>query len=174
MKNAKWIFIFALLSLLLLLFAAGCSAENLKSSQRAPQEETTPIEEASPDNEGEETSEETSGEDETSSQDDATAEDSTSDQAEDTGEEGSDPQPTENPETNCSSLNPHPLGESIAEQFGMTYDEVMTIYCDGYAFSDILLALETEELVELSAEELLAMVKEKTWEEIWDELGVEK
>ena len=49
----------------------------------------------------------------------------------------------------------------------------MTLYCDGYAFSDILLALETEQLVDQSTEELLLLLETSTWEEIWQDLGVE-
>lgn len=86
----------------------------------------------------------------------------------DTLEEG----PTENPDTNCSAINPHPVAEGMTETFEITYDEVMTLYCDGYAFSDILLALETSELVDQSASALLARLRTRSWQEIWDELGV--
>lgn len=78
----------------------------------------------------------------------------------------------EDPETNCSALNPHPLAESITEKFPISYQEVMTLYCDGYAFSDILLALETAELVDQSAEDLLSLLETRSWEEIWDALGI--
>lgn len=81
--------------------------------------------------------------------------------------------PADNPETNCSTLNPHPLAESMAEQFEISYDEIMAWYCDGYAFSDILLALETEGLVDQSAEDLLSLLATRSWEEIWQDLGVE-
>jgi hypothetical protein len=80
---------------------------------------------------------------------------------------------TDNLETNCAALNPHPLAESMAEQFDISYDQIMTWYCDGYAFSDILLALETEELVDQSAGELLELLGNYTWEEIWQQLGIE-
>jgi len=77
-----------------------------------------------------------------------------------------------NPETDCSTLNPHPLAVSMEEKFEVSYDEIMTWYCDGYAFSDILLALETEKLVDLSAPVLLSRLRTRSWELIWDELGV--
>ncbi len=80
--------------------------------------------------------------------------------------------PDDSPETNCSAINPHPLAESMAETFEITYDEVMTLYCDGYAFSDILLALETSELVDQSPAALLARLRTRSWQEIWDEFGV--
>ncbi len=79
---------------------------------------------------------------------------------------------SENSGNNCSALNPHPLAESISETFDMTYDQVMTLYCDGSAFSDILLALETSQLVEQSAEELLFLLETRTWDEIWQAFGV--
>jgi hypothetical protein len=78
----------------------------------------------------------------------------------------------ENPETSCSAINPHPMAEGISGTFEISYDEVMTLYCDGYAFSDILLALETAELVDHSVEELLGFLDGQTWEDIWQDLGV--
>ena len=78
----------------------------------------------------------------------------------------------ENSETNCAALDPHPMAVSITEKFEVTYDEVMTLYCDGFAFSDILLALETTQLVDQEPEELLKLLETKSWEEIWSELGV--
>ena len=78
----------------------------------------------------------------------------------------------ENPDTNCSAVNPHPIAEGMTETFEITYDEVMTLYCEGYAFSDILLALETSELVDQSPEALLARLRTRSWQEIWDEYGV--
>jgi len=48
----------------------------------------------------------------------------------------------------------------------------MTLYCDGFAFSDILLALETEQLVDQSYEDLLSLLETNSWEKIWDDLGV--
>jgi len=78
----------------------------------------------------------------------------------------------ENPDTNCSTINPHPVAEGMTETFEITYDEVMILYCDGYAFSDILLALETSELVDQSPEALLARLRTRTWQEIWDEFGL--
>jgi len=77
-----------------------------------------------------------------------------------------------NPDTNCSAINPHPVAEGMTETFEITYDEVMTLYCDGYAFSDILLALETSEMVDQTPEALLARLRTRTWQEIWDEFGV--
>jgi len=81
--------------------------------------------------------------------------------------------PTENPETNCSAVNPHPVAEGMTENFNITYDEVMILYCDGYAFSDILLALETSEMVDQDPAALLARLRTRSWQEIWDEFGID-
>jgi len=168
MKRGKLIIVVGLVSIMLLLISAGCSADALKSSQNSSreepltEEESTTAEEDSSTDEVDSTEEGSSSEEEGTTEDDAATEDEV------------EAEPTENPETNCSSLNPHPLAESITEQFEVSYDQVMTWYCDGAAFSDILLALETVDLVDESVEELLSMVENMTWDEIWQELGVEK
>lgn len=84
-----------------------------------------------------------------------------------------DAEASQDPETSCSVLDPHPMAVSMAEKFEVSYDQIMTWYCDGYAFSDILLALETNELVDQSTEELLGLLETRTWEEIWQDLGVQ-
>ena len=89
-----------------------------------------------------------------------------------TSPEESTEEEIEDPDTNCSAINPHPVAEGITETFDITYDEVMTLYCDGYAFTDILLALETSELVDQTPVALLARLRTRTWQEIWDEFGV--
>jgi hypothetical protein len=75
----------------------------------------------------------------------------------------------------CYVDGEHPIAESIAEQFEeiTTYDEIMTWFCSGAYFEDILNALMTEEMVEADADELLHMLAAgKTWDEIWLELGI--
>jgi hypothetical protein len=83
-----------------------------------------------------------------------------------------DPDAGVNQETDCSTLNPHPIAQGMEETFDVTYDEIMTWYCDGFAFSDILLALETSELAEVSVPDLLLLIEDQSWEEIWDDLGI--
>jgi len=77
-----------------------------------------------------------------------------------------------NPETDCSTLNPHPIALGMVDTYVVSYDQVMTWYCDGYAFSDILLALETSDLADIPVPDLLPLVKDQSWDEIWDDLGV--
>jgi hypothetical protein len=169
MNRGKLIIAVGLVSILLLLISTGCTADSLKSSQHSSPEEPLTEEVSTADEESTSTDEVDSAEEESTTEDEGNSGDET------TTEDDVEAEPTENPETNCSSLNPHPLAESMTEQFEVTYEEVMTWYCDGAAFSDILLALETVDLVDESVEDLLSMVKEDmTWEEIWQELGVEK
>lgn len=72
----------------------------------------------------------------------------------------------------CLGPERHAIGESIAETFETPYEQVMTWFCEGHEFEDILLALQTQEDSGVPAEELLAMRPEKAWEQIWEELGL--
>jgi hypothetical protein len=74
--------------------------------------------------------------------------------------------------TQCTEVDPHPVAEGIAREFDVTYDEVMAWFCGGYAFDDILLALQTAELVDQPAAELLVMNEEYSWDEVWETLGL--
>lgn len=71
----------------------------------------------------------------------------------------------------CTETDPHPVGQNIAETYDVTYEEVMTWFCSGYSFDDILIALETSEATETQAADLLAMSETMSWEEIWVEVG---
>lgn len=85
------------------------------------------------------------------------------------------PAPTEEyvPEVDCSQEEIQPIIESIAEQFGVSYDQVMAWACNGEALEDILLALQTSELTQRSPEELLKMKDEAGWDALWESLGLE-
>lgn len=72
---------------------------------------------------------------------------------------------------NCTEENPHPIGQSIAETYGVSYEQVMIWFCEGYSFDNILIALETSEAVDVPAGTLLEMLLEKDWDEIWAEVG---
>jgi hypothetical protein len=71
----------------------------------------------------------------------------------------------------CTGTDPHPIGQSIAGTYAVPYQQVMTWFCSGYSFENILVALETSEAVDIKAETLLLMLLDKEWEEIWDEIG---
>jgi hypothetical protein len=75
----------------------------------------------------------------------------------------------------CYEEGIHPIGLSIAEQFEdiTSYKEVMSWFCQGAEFEDILNALMAEELSGADGESLLLMIASgKTWDEIWLELGI--
>jgi len=67
-----------------------------------------------------------------------------------------------------------PIGQSIADEYASTsYEQVMTWFCNGAEFEDILVALETEAQTDTSADEMLKMLADGfTWEEIWQLLGL--
>jgi len=75
-------------------------------------------------------------------------------------------------DADCTELDPHPIGASIAADYEVSYEQVMTWFCSGYSFENILIALETSEAVEVPAEDLLEMLLEMEWEEIWVEVGL--
>ena len=77
-------------------------------------------------------------------------------------------------EDDCGAIDPHPIGQNIAENYAVDYDQVMDWYCQDHEFDDIILALETTDLVpEYSGGALLAMRNDGlSWDEIWLEIGL--
>jgi hypothetical protein len=77
-------------------------------------------------------------------------------------------------ETNCTGTNPHPVGQSIADTYDVSYEQVMTWFCDGYGFGEITLALETAKVAtDYTAGDLLASKGQgKGWGKVWQELGL--
>lgn len=69
----------------------------------------------------------------------------------------------------CLGGEVSPIGQSIAEDYEFTdYTEVITWFCNGAEFEDILVALETEAETGTPAEEMLNMLADGlTWDEIW-------
>jgi len=80
----------------------------------------------------------------------------------------------ETTEPNCLGGEINPIGKSIAEDYESTsYEQVMTWFCNGAEFEDILVALETEAQTDTSADEMLKMLADGfTWEEIWQLVGL--
>jgi hypothetical protein len=74
----------------------------------------------------------------------------------------------------CLDGEVSPIGESIAEDYEFTdYPEVITWFCNGAEFEDILVALETESQTGTPAEEMLQMLADGfTWDEIWQLVGL--
>jgi hypothetical protein len=72
----------------------------------------------------------------------------------------------------CTETNPHPIGLSTSQTYQITYERVMTWFCDGYSFDNILVALETSAATGIAPDVLLEMLLEKDWDEIWLEIGL--
>ncbi len=72
----------------------------------------------------------------------------------------------------CTFTDPHPIGQSIAQTYQVSYQQVMTWFCSGYSFDNILIALETSAAVDIPPDVLLNMLLEKEWEEIWEQVGL--
>lgn len=81
--------------------------------------------------------------------------------------------PVETSGPDCLGPETHPMGQEIANQFEeASYEDVMTWFCNGAEFEDILVALQTEKDTGELAEDLLKLLAEgQTWEEIWDAIG---
>lgn len=80
---------------------------------------------------------------------------------------------TEGPD--CYGEETHPIGESIADLFPeiTDYDQVMTWFCNGFEFEDIVTALETQLASGTPVSDLLALFQSgKDWDTIWVELGI--
>ncbi|MGD8403216.1 MAG: hypothetical protein PVJ21_06125 [Anaerolineales bacterium] len=66
------------------------------------------------------------------------------------------------------------IGQAIADEYeSVSYDQVMTWFCNGAEFEDILVALETESQTGTPTEEMLQMLADDfTWDEIWLMIGL--
>ncbi len=75
----------------------------------------------------------------------------------------------ETAEPNCLGYDVNPIGEAIADEYEhANYQQVMTWFCNGAEFEDILVALETEIQTDTTADEILQMLAEGfSWEDIW-------
>jgi hypothetical protein len=79
--------------------------------------------------------------------------------------------PTAN--TQCAETDPHPIAQSIAETYDAPYEEVMSFFCTGVAFEDIVLAYQTADLAEIEVKEALTLWYDfGSWEAVWDELSL--
>ena len=80
----------------------------------------------------------------------------------------------ETAEPACLGGEISPIGQSIAGDYeSASYEQVMTWFCNGAEFEDILVALETEAQTDTSADEMLKMLADGfTWEEIWQLVGL--
>jgi alkylation response protein AidB-like acyl-CoA dehydrogenase len=83
-------------------------------------------------------------------------------------------QPIETTAADCPGEKINIIGEGIADEYDfVNYSEVMTWFCSGAEFEDILVALQTEEQTDAPAEEMLLMLADGlSWEDIWLVVGL--
>ena len=86
--------------------------------------------------------------------------------------EATQPQATAGAE--CLGEEDNRIGRAIdAEYENASYEQVMSWFCNGAEFEDIMTALQTEEQTGTPAEEMLVMLANGfTWEEIWQVIGL--
>lgn len=85
------------------------------------------------------------------------------------GEAGSSASPEPLDGSALSKRPRHPIARNIAATYEVAYEQVMEWFSAGSSFEDILLALETDRLTELTVEDLLTRAAEVSWEQLWDE-----
>lgn len=74
----------------------------------------------------------------------------------------------------CYGSEPNEIGSGISDSFPETsYEQIMTWFCNGAEFEDILVALQTEKLTDFPAGEMLLMLADDwTWDEVWQVIGL--
>ncbi len=73
----------------------------------------------------------------------------------------------------CGTEDDQDIADSIASTYEQPYQLVMSQFCLGYEFEDILLAMETSAQSEAPAPVLLYWLGNgASWEQIWSDLGI--
>jgi hypothetical protein len=88
--------------------------------------------------------------------------------------ESSTAAPAQTAATDCAGEDIWKMSQLIAEDYPFTSAyEIMSWFCNGAEFEDIMVALETEDLTDVPAEEMLEMLVEGlSWDEIWQVVGL--
>jgi hypothetical protein len=73
----------------------------------------------------------------------------------------------------CVGIDPHPVGQKLADAYDVPYEDIMGWFCDdNFGFGEIKLALQAAEALDVLPEDLLAMKDELGgWGQVWKELG---
>ncbi len=81
---------------------------------------------------------------------------------------------TAEPPGTCVGVDPHPVAAKLAEEYGVSLEEIMEWFCEGnFGFGEIKLALAAGEKAGMAPEELLNMKDELGgWGLVWQELGL--
>jgi hypothetical protein len=80
--------------------------------------------------------------------------------------------PTADP--NCTGAQPHPTGMTLAERYGVPYEEIMGWFCQGFGFGEIDLAYSLSQVSGLPVADIFAMKSSGMgWGEIKQQLDPE-
>ncbi len=58
---------------------------------------------------------------------------------------------------NCTGANPHPTGQTLAQRYGVPYEEIMGWFCQGFGFGEIDLAYGLSRTYGIPVEEIFAL-----------------
>ena len=79
-------------------------------------------------------------------------------------------QPKQSPHCDGTAEKNHPEGDKLAEEYEVTYDEIMDWFCQGYGFGEIKLAYHISQEAGVGVDEVFAMRAEgKGWGQIMKE-----
>jgi hypothetical protein len=83
------------------------------------------------------------------------------------------PTPTVSPgATTCTGADPHPTGMKLAQRYGVTYEEIMSWFCQGFGFGEIDLAYSLSLESGVPVEQIFAMRRSGMgWGEIKQQLA---
>jgi len=74
-------------------------------------------------------------------------------------------------ETGCTGADPHPTGQKLAKRYGVSYDEIMGWFCQGFGFGEIDLAYSLSRKTGKPVSEIFEMKSSGSgWGEIKKEL----
>jgi len=76
----------------------------------------------------------------------------------------------EDVEAICTGANPHPTGMTLAQRYGVTYEEIMGWFCQHFGFGEIDLAYGLSQETGIPVEEIFAMRSSMGWGEIKQQL----
>jgi hypothetical protein len=83
------------------------------------------------------------------------------------------PSPTPVGGVGCTGAEPHPVGTSLAQRYGVAYAEIMGWFCSGFGFGEIDLAYGLAEQTGTAVEEIFALRQSGLgWGQIKQHLGV--
>ena len=69
----------------------------------------------------------------------------------------------------------HPFAAGVAETYGVSEDDVMGYFCQGYGFGQIMLAIQTQKMEGVSSSVAAMLAARESglgWGQIWKDIGI--